>query len=52
MIVIRIPAKPKEEKAQKLRGAAYCRVSSTDTEQIAIVSKELYEKAQLQLNAK
>ena len=42
MIVIRIPAKPKEEKAQKLRVAAYCRVSSTDPEQIASLESQVY----------
>ena len=42
MIVIRIPAKPKEEKRQKLRVAAYCRVSSTDPQQIASLESQVY----------
>lgn len=42
MIVIYIPAKPKEEKRQKLRVAAYCRVSSTDPEQIASLESQIY----------
>ena len=42
MIVIRIPAKPKEEKRQKLRVAAYCRVSSAEPEQIASLESQVY----------
>ena len=42
MEVILIPAKPKEVKKQKLRVAAYCRVSSTDPEQIASLESQVY----------
>ena len=42
MIVIRIPAKPKDEKTQKLRVAAYCRVSSAEPDQIASLESQVY----------
>jgi len=42
MEVILIPAKPKEVKKQKLRVAAYCRVSSADPEQIASLESQVY----------
>ena len=42
MEVIRIPANPKEVKKQKLRVAAYCRVSSADPEQIASLESQVY----------
>lgn len=64
MIVIRIPAKPKEEKTQKLtysedllsgkRKKNHGEVKQYYYEDThpAIVSKELYEKVQLQLKSK
>ena len=42
MEVILIPAKPKEVKKQKLRVAAYCRVSSAESEQIASLESQVY----------
>ena len=42
MTVIHIPANPKKEKTQKLRVAAYCRVSSAESEQIASLESQVY----------